>query len=150
MRITPALLLFTAISALPSGFAGPAEEVEAATQAWVDAFNTRDPEQVLALYAADAVFWGTVSPTLRDTPEEIRDYFKSMPERPESRVSLGERRVRVFGSVALSTGLYTFTDVRDGERVAHASRFSFAYRKTPDGRWLIVDHHSSAVPAPRS
>jgi hypothetical protein len=27
------------------------------------------------------------------------------------------------------------------------ARFSFVYRNR-DGRWLIVDHHSSAIPAP--
>jgi len=38
-----------------------------ATQAWADAFNSRDPERVLALYDPEAVLWGTVSPTIRDT-----------------------------------------------------------------------------------
>ena len=128
--------------------AGPKEDVAAATQAWAEAFNSRDPAQVLALYDPEAVFWGTISQTLRDTPEAIRDYFKGMPTNPNARVTLGEQRIRVYGDIASNTGLYTFANVRDGQPVTTPARFSFTYRQR-DGHWLIVDHHSSAVPAPR-
>jgi len=59
--------------------AGPKEEVAATTQAWINAFNSHDPARVVALYDPEAVLWGTISPTLRDTPESIRDYFKGLP-----------------------------------------------------------------------
>ena len=127
--------------------AGPTEDMAAATQAWAEAFNSRDPARVLALYDAEAVFWGTISPTLRDTPEAIRDYFKGMPDQPQGRVVLGEQRTRVYGDIAINTGLYTFSNVRDGQPVTVPARFSFTYQQW-DGRWLIVDHHSSAVPSP--
>src|SRR5439155_15363437 len=55
--------------------AGPKEEVAAATQTWIDAMNSHDPEIVFALYDPEAVLWGTRSPTLRDTPATVRDYF---------------------------------------------------------------------------
>lgn len=124
-----------------------AEDVAAATQAWAEAYNSHDPERVLALYDPEAVFWGTVSPTLRDTPAKIRDYFKGMPERPLARVTIGEHRIRVFGDIAINTGYYTFSNVRDGQTETNPSRFSFTYRRR-DGAWWIVDHHSSRVPAP--
>jgi ketosteroid isomerase-like protein len=41
------------------------KEVIAATAAWAEAFNARDAQQIAALYADDAVFWGTISPTIR-------------------------------------------------------------------------------------
>ncbi len=89
-------------------------------------------------------------PVLRDTPESRREYFKAMPERPLARVSLGEQRIRVLGAdVAMNTGYYTFTNVRAGQTESSPARFSFTYRKQ-DGRWLIVSHHSSAVPPPRA
>ena len=127
--------------------AGPKEEVAAATQAWAEAFNSRDPARVLALYDAEAVFWGTVSPTLRDIPDAIRDYFKGMPDQPQARVVLGEQRIRVYGESASNTGSYTFSNVRDGQPVTIPARFSVTYRQR-DGRWMIVDYHSSAMPSP--
>ena len=39
-------------------------------------------------------------------------------------------------------------NVREGQPVTTQAHFSFTYRLR-DGRWMIVDHHSSAVPAPR-
>lgn len=130
-------------TALP---AAPADDVAAVTAAWADAYNSREPARVLALYAPDAVFWGTVSPTLRTTPAEVAAYFASMPERPHARVVIGEHRVRVFGDVAINTGYYTFSNPRpDGTVEANASRFSFTYHRR-DGTWWIVDHHSSRVP----
>jgi uncharacterized protein (TIGR02246 family) len=128
--------------------AGPKEEVAAATQAWIDAMNSHDAERVVALYDPEGVLWGTISPTLRDSPAAIRDYFKVLATvPPEFKGSLGEQRIRVYGDIAINTGSYTFSSVRDGKPTSLPARFSFVYRNR-DGRWLIVDHHSSAVPAP--
>jgi len=126
--------------------AGPQDDVTAATRAWVEAYNSRDPQKILALYAPDAVFWGTSSPTLSDTPALIGEYFKNSPSQPNARVELGELKVRVWGDTAASTGSYTFTDTCDGQTVRRPARFSFVYR-LQNGRWMIVDHHSSSVPA---
>jgi hypothetical protein len=75
------LLLVTALVVLGVAArvpAGPKEEVAAATQAWIEAMNSRDPERVVALYDPEAVLWGTQSPTLRDTPATIADYFNAL------------------------------------------------------------------------
>ena len=124
------------------------EGVKAATQAWADAFNSRVLDKILAHYSEEAVFWGTVSPTLRDEPSEVRDYF--IPIGPEARVLIGEQRPRVFSDIAVNTGSYTFTLVSDGKKETVAARFSFVYKRDANGTWLIVDHHSSAVPAPKA
>ena len=124
------------------------EGVKAATQAWADAFNSRVLDKILAHYSEEAVFWGTVSPTLRDEPSEVRDYF--IPIGPDARVLIGEQKPRVFGDIAVNTGFYTFTDVRDGEKVTFDARFSFVYKRDANDKWLIVDHHSSSVPLPKA
>ena len=124
------------------------EGVKAATQAWADAFNSRVLDKILAHYSEEAVFWGTVSPTLRDEPSEVRDYF--IPIGPEARVLIGEQRPRVFSDIAVNTGSYTFTLVSDGKKETVAARFSFVYKRDANGTWLIVNHHSSAVPVPKA
>ena len=131
--------------------AGPKEDVAEATQAWIAAMNSHDPERVVALYDAEAVLWGTRSPTLRDNPATVREYFnvlRTVP--PEYKGALAEQRIRVYGDFAINSGTYTFLGPArdaDGKLISRPARFSFVYRKR-DGRWLIVDHHSSAVPAP--
>jgi hypothetical protein len=93
------------------------------------------------------VLLGTRSPTLRDKPDTVCDYFKVLHTVPPSyKVVIGEQRVRVYGDIAINTGTSTFSEVRDDKPVVRPARFSFVYR-TRDGRWLIVDHHPSAAPA---
>jgi uncharacterized protein (TIGR02246 family) len=145
-RIPILVIAAVAILMWPLRAAGTAEDVADATRAWVAAYNSRDPGQILALYAPDAVFWGTSSPTLRDTPEAIADYFETAPGQPNARVELGAYKVRIWGETAVNSGSYTFTDLRDGQTVRRPARFSFVYRLL-NGRWMIVDHHSSAQPA---
>jgi hypothetical protein len=53
----------------------------------------------------------------------------------------------VYGDTAINSGIYTFSSVRDGKPITIPARFSFAYRHR-DGRWVIIDHHSSVVPVP--
>ena len=127
------------------GAAGPAEDVATATKAWTEQFSTHDLEGLLALYDRDAVFWGTSSPLMRDTPDLIREYFKGVP-RSSMTVAVTDSRVRVLGTVAINSGSYTFTAMRNGQPDPRPARFSFTYRLR-DGKWLIVDHHSSSVPA---
>ena len=149
--MNPMVALFTSVLALFFSFpalAGPREDVAAATQAWIDAMNSREPNRVVALYDPNAVLWGTVSPTICDTPDAVRDYFKGLPSfPPEFKGVLGEQRIRIYGETAINSGTYTFSSVRDGKPTSLPARFSFVYRNQ-GGRWLIVDHHSSAVPAP--
>jgi uncharacterized protein (TIGR02246 family) len=145
-RVLILLLVMTSARVPSLHAAGPQDEVMAATRAWVDAYDSRDAQKILALYAPDAVFWGTSSPILRDTPQLIGEYFQSSASQPNARVELGEFKVRVWGDTAASTGSYTFTDMRDGQTIRRPARFSFVYRRQ-NGRWMIVDHHSSSVPA---
>jgi uncharacterized protein (TIGR02246 family) len=126
--------------------AGPKDEVAAATNAWVEAFASHDAVRIAALYAPDAVFWGTNSPTIRDTPVLIREYFENLNGRSTVRIEIDEQHIRVYGDVAINSGRYTVHEVKDGQPTVRPLRFSFVYRRQ-DGRWLILDHHSSALPA---
>src|SRR5215467_2842331 len=147
-RVMHLVVWFLILGSPSFTMAGPKEDVAAATQAWADAMTGHDVERVLALYDSDAVLWGTRSPALRDTPAALREYFNILRTVPPSyKAVLGEQRVRIYGDLAINTGTYTFSEVRDGKEIARPARFSFVYRKR-DGRWLIVDHHSSAVPEP--
>ncbi|PCJ40928.1 MAG: DUF4440 domain-containing protein [SAR86 cluster bacterium] len=139
-------IIFFGFSVLPlqSG-AEPEDDVLAATHAWASAYNSHEVADVLARYHEDAVFWGTGSPTIRDEPAELREYFSSLTNRPNAHVEIGEYRVRVFGDIALNSGIYTFTDIRDGVASTRPARFSFAYRLVND-EWMIIDHHSSLSP----
>lgn len=124
-----------------------AQEVAAATVEWITTFNTRDPARISALYAPDAVLWGTVSKTIRTTPAEIFEYFtESATKRPNLRMFLGEYHVRLYGNIATNSGYYTSRNPVDGQEVVIPMRFTFTYRNE-GSRWKIVNHHSSRFAA---
>lgn len=132
----------------PTAFAGPKEEVAAAGAKWAEVFVLDNPDPILALYAKDGVLWGTLSPTRRDDPAAIRDYFvKAFAALPGHKVAFGNELIRVYGDTAVNTGYYTFSFTKDGQAKTLPARYSFTYVKQ-GGEWLIVDHHSSAMPAP--
>lgn len=143
-----AFIVLTATFACTHLHASTVTEVETATQQWIAAFNRHSPEDIVGLYAKDAVFFGTSSPVLRDSPELVWDYFKDAATRSTSTIVMGDHRVQVFGDVAVNTGFYTFYSRKpgeSGEAVGHPARFTFVYQHRA-GKWMIVEHHSSASP----
>ena len=122
-----------AIQPAPKASPSPQDEIAAATAAWVEAFNSRDPARIGAFYTRDAVVQGLD--------------VKEAPQRPTERVALGERQIRVYGDTATDSGTYNFFEMRDGKAVLTPARYTLVYQKR-GGRWLIVEHHSSPVPAP--
>jgi uncharacterized protein (TIGR02246 family) len=152
MRTLAIVIFIALLSSCASSGGGVAtatkDQVAAATVEWAAAFNSRNPARITSLYAPDAVFWGTTAKTVSPTPAAISDYFKDAPQRPDARVSLGEQHIRVYGNIAVNTGYYTFSGPgRDGKTSARPARYTFVYANR-DGKWLIVDHHSSFVPGP--
>jgi uncharacterized protein (TIGR02246 family) len=147
-RVFLSLLLLLSLTLANSAWAEPKDEVAAATATWAAVFVDDNPDSILALYAPDAVLWGTLSPTLRQGPAALREYFvAAFKALPGHKVSFGDQLIRVYGDTAVNTGYYTFSYVKDGETKTLPARYSFVYAKGDKG-WLIVDHHSSSVPTP--
>jgi uncharacterized protein (TIGR02246 family) len=145
---TACMLSLLVTSVMPGAAAEPKDEVAAATAAWAQALGQDEPDKVLPLYADDAVLWGTLSPSLRADRAALNDYFvTAFKVLPGLKVSFGEQRIRVYGGTAVNTGYYTFSYTKDGEAKTLPARYSFTYVKNGE-RWLIVDHHSSAMPPP--
>jgi uncharacterized protein (TIGR02246 family) len=150
LAIVPALIV--AAPAMPRA-ATPEEEVEAVLTTWAELFAERGEDaadRIAALYDPDARFWGVASPRQIVGRGSIRTYYFRTGEGMRSRsVEWGERAVRVYGSAAVVSGRNDFHRVRaNGEPGSGPARFSMTLVRQADGRWLIVDHHSSPLPAP--
>jgi uncharacterized protein (TIGR02246 family) len=142
------VLVMSAGAAAQTAVAGPQEDVAAAGQKWGTVFAENNPEAMMPLYAKDGVLWGTLSPTVRSDPTTVKAYFVgAFQALPKATVKFGDQLIRVYGDTAVNTGYYTFSYTKDGETKSIPARYSFTYVK--DGNdWKIVDHHSSAMPAP--
>jgi uncharacterized protein (TIGR02246 family) len=135
------------LSLAPVASAGPKEDVATAALSWARALGEDEPDKVLPLYSDDAVLWGTLSPTVRADRAALRDYFvTAFKVLPGLKVAFGDQLIRVYGGTAVNTGYYTFSYVQDGATKSLPARYSFTYVKSGE-HWLIVDHHSSAMPS---
>ena len=111
---------------------------------WNAALQTGKPEEVVKRYAEDAVLLPTVSNKVRRNHAEIKDYFEHFLEyKPVGKIN--DANIRVYGDLAINSGVYSFTLTKGGKQNEVRARYTFVYRKTGD-RWLIVEHHSSAMP----
>ena len=109
---------------------------------WNNALQTGDPKEVAALYdESNGILLPTVSNKVRHNREEIEDYFVHfLAKGPQGKID--EANVRIFGQLAINSGVYTFT-FKDGATAQ--ARFTFVYRQN-DECWTIVEHHSSQMP----
>lgn len=115
------------------------------TAAWVDAFNSGDAARIASLYDREGVLIGTTAKQPVAGAAAISAYFRQAAGDGTARVALGEHTTRAYGDVAIDSGLYNFFFVRDGKPVLVPARYTLVYHRR-DGRWLIVEHHSSRVP----
>lgn len=150
MRITSSLIvaaLLVGCQTMQSPDAAKAD-ITAASQAWTDAFNKCDPARIAALYDAEPVLWGTVSPSIISNAIGVRQYFDRVcSSATPPKVAFTEQLIQIHGNAAVNAGSYTFTVIRDGKPTPFPARYSMAYRRSGD-QWLIFNHHSSARPAP--
>jgi uncharacterized protein (TIGR02246 family) len=134
--------------------AGPKAAAKPTTQqvttlfdGWNTALQTGDAEKVADLYATDAVLLPTVSNKVRSDRAGIVDYFEHfLANKPVGKKI--QSHVNVLDSdSAIDTGVYEFTltDHDTGVKRVVEARYSYTYEKI-DGKWLIVNHHSSAMP----
>ena len=122
------------------------EEIVALFDRWNASLATHDPEKVIANYAPDAVLLPTVSNRPRTNSADLRDYFEHFLSRsPEG--SIDTRTIRIGCNTASDVGTYTFrlSGKTPDATEAVKARYSFIY-ELHNGEWLIVHHHSSAMP----
>ncbi|WP_175408168.1 SgcJ/EcaC family oxidoreductase [Streptomyces sp. TRM64462] len=140
--------------AAPERYHGPRavkpgeKEIAGLFDQWNAGLRTGDPEKVAARYAPDAVLLPTASPRIRTDRAGIVDYFEHFLQKKP----VGEKVTSVINVLdansAIDAGLYRFhvTDPATGEKSAIDARYTYEYEKR-GGTWLIVNHHSSVLPA---
>ena len=117
------------------------EEILSLFDDWNEALQTLDPKNVAALYESNAILLPTLSKQVRHNSSEIEAYFSQLlAYAPKG--SINEANVRIFGDIAINSGVYTFL-FESGLSIQ--ARFTFVY-KWNGAKWMIIEHHSSKMP----
>ncbi|HCI48310.1 MAG: hypothetical protein A2977_02860 [Alphaproteobacteria bacterium RIFCSPLOWO2_01_FULL_45_8] len=120
-------------------------EIKDLPAVWLDHLARKDLSGILSLYAEEAALMPTLRNKLHKTPVERKEYFEFFLSFPDLHGVVINQYSRSYGDVAINTGVYKFIFLRQEEEIEIFARFSFTYKKEK-GRWLIIDHHSSAFP----
>jgi uncharacterized protein (TIGR02246 family) len=121
------------------------DEIAALFDQWNAALATGDPEKVADLYAPNAVLLPTLSNQIRTNRAEVVEYFTHfLQSKPQGKIDRGIITV-IDPQTAINTGIYTFTLIQDGQLQDVQARYTFVYQQQ-NGKWLIVNHHSSKMP----
>lgn len=122
------------------------QQIQSLLGEWNKALQSGDPDRVTALYSFNAVLLPTLSARVRCGQAEIRDYFQAFLARRPLGISVEQSNIRVYGDIAIDSGIYLFEFSETGEESYFVrARFTFVYHWFGD-RWLIVEHHSSLMP----
>ena len=121
------------------------EQIKALFADWNAALATGDPQKVADRYAPNAVLLPTVSNQVRSTRAEIVDYFEHFLKNKPSGTILDSHVAVLNAEDAIDAGTYRFALTQNGQPATVDARYTFVYEKV-DGKWLIVNHHSSAMP----
>ncbi len=124
-----------------------ARQVENSFEQWINAINSRSVIDITNLYDKDAILLPTMLNKVCNSPELIKSYFEELVKKNDLKVVAKEAHIRVFDNIAVNSGLYIFSFKKDqtSNLTVIPARFSFVYKKTPQG-WQIIDHHSSKIP----
>lgn len=122
--------------------------VESQFKLFNDAFATKNPDTVTALFAKDGVLLATVSNTPRTTPEAIKDYFVSfLKGAPVGTINTSTVKLGCNMAARMGTWTVALTNQNSGMRNDVKARYTFIYTYE-NGAWKIAHLHSSMMPIP--
>ncbi|HZW80775.1 MAG TPA: SgcJ/EcaC family oxidoreductase [Candidatus Deferrimicrobiaceae bacterium] len=112
--------------------------VRRVTQEWVLACNTRQLDELLDLYAPDAVVVRSNLPLLRGAPA-VREFFFSAIESGLGEVAVEPIRVEVLGDMAHEVGRYSaLVPGTAGKRREERGKYLWVFAKQSSGDWKLV------------
>jgi uncharacterized protein (TIGR02246 family) len=112
---------------------------------WNAALGTLDADKVADRYAPHAVLLPTVSNEVRTDRAQIVDYFQHFLESHPKGTIVKSNIDILDADSAIDSGTYEFALEKDGKKTTVDARYTFVYELI-NGKWLIVNHHSSAMP----
>jgi uncharacterized protein (TIGR02246 family) len=145
MKKLLATTMFVMLAAT-SAVAGEREEVDAAFAEWRSALSGGKAENVVKLYDEDAVLLATLANEPITNQKSRTAYFTTLTAKPKLSAAVNKEFVKLLDdNSAIISGVYTFSFEENGKTVQIPARYSFVYEKE-NGKWMIVQHHSSQMP----
>ena len=125
-------------------------EIDSLGRVWEAAANRADVEELVGIYAPDAVILPPGGPVIQGS-ETIRELFRQEFERFDTKLAFTTQAIEIEGDMAYRRGRYVWrgTPRLSGQTVETANKFLEIWRRQPGGSWRIaVDMWNPAEPVP--
>lgn len=140
--VLPLLVVLAGCASSRSPAPGPNAEADlrATERAWLDAYDTNDVEAMQRIVADEfEIVYG--SGAVVDKATTIGWLTPGQPDDPATRQYTENTRVRLYGDVAILTGVY----VSESPQGTNRSRYTDTWLWR-DGRWQVVASHLTRLP----
>lgn len=148
-RMICLLVLLLLFGLSPPASAGPIEEVRESVREFIKAYNDGNAEALASFYAENAVWVPGGGPFRIEGRAAIQGTWTGFFQRNTVRLAVRQPEFRAYGeNVVASNSYYTFIaiDKASGKATVSHGRASVTRLKV-DGKWLIINHHGSNLPA---
>lgn len=120
--------------------------IEAAANAWLDAYHARDLEKLMGLYEPDVVVALNNQPALKGKAA-VRAYFaKAFASGSSTRMMFRIEDIQTHGTTAHLVSLYRLDLQNAGHSSSLLGRSLLIYKKGRDMRWRILADIDNATP----
>ncbi len=136
------LLFFTTLIAAEALAGG---DVSTFAEKWARSWDAKQLDQVMALYAPDAVFYQSTGERITGQ-SAIHDLFQKAQSTNTTSLSLHSVRSGVSGDLAYDSGDYRETIITGGVKGEAQGSYLIITRRQANGRWLIVEHMWTGIP----
>ena len=129
--------------------AGPEEDALAAYEKFFAYFTTDNHDQLVTVFSPDVIFYGTISPELLTTPEDVREYFVKALSSTRGQVKanlFGTTAALLTDDVVLVTAMWQSERTLDGKMTTNGPSRNTAVMHKRGDRWYIVQFHNSWKP----
>ena len=124
-----------------------AQQVRDTLNKWLIAFNTKDTKTFFSLYDPESVYANNNTPLMRGVGQ-IRPWFEQAFEKVTSKLLFLEEVFFQEGNMALIVGKFYFKPLNGNgnNEVGQTGRVTLLYRRTEDGRWLLLYDMDNKAP----
>jgi len=124
-----------------------AGDVSTIAEKWAKSWDAKQLDQVMALYAPDAVFYTSTGERVTGQ-SAIHDLFQKVQSMNTTSLSLHSVRSGVSGDLAYDSGDYRETIITGGVKGEAQGSYLIIAKRQADGKWLIVEHMWTGIIPP--
>lgn len=112
------------------------EEVRQRVKSWLTAFNSKNKEDLYALFHPEMIYANDGAPLMQGT-SQVQPWYEQAFQMMSGRALFREEAITIMGNTALAVGKFYFEPEEKNAQPGETGRVAMIWRREPDGPWLL-------------